>query len=268
MKKKWLLTVVMLIPALAVFSQQKEYRNQFSFTNGPSYGIGAFGKVKALDVNTGAAGLGGSLQLSFSHRLNKTLSLMASLYGQVNGQRTSAQEAAYAAMAYQFGANDVRHYHRFTFEKGSWLNTTLLLGANAVVPLHKGSPVSFAFKAMVGPVRTWMPRVSGKTVSDTAYGEVEEPAKALWGVAYQLGAGVDIHPCNRLHVLAGLDYFGTGKLNFKSTTQTALFTNGGYIVLPMLSASKNNLVSAQSWSDHTKIAVSSVGLQLGLGFDF
>jgi hypothetical protein len=253
--------------SLILFSCYSQ-KSSLTLSVGPSFPVGAYAGKNLDNEHAGFAGIGEQVNISFDYKPGKYFGFSATLYGQRNGLNAKAMERDLSQRRYSIGfftwypgappPTTVTYvtYPNWKINKSAWMMGSALVGVSAELPCNKSGNLSFVAKIMAGVVYVSSPKLFGKSVTDTAQAQIEQTSESALGISYLTRAGLKYHLNKKWILVAGVDYFSTGRLTFDDVkaTLTSAKTTGG---LPQSSQSMQTGDARQT--------ISTINLNVGVG---
>lgn len=260
MKKHFINTAIYLLIAVTSFSQVN--RNIISFSIGPSFPIGAYGKTDLTNSNAGLAKTGEHINFSFDHKINTTFAVSVMLYGQRNSINVKSLENQFSNRKFQiFNPNQLVSFPGWKFDKKAWLSAGLLAGGANEFPVRKSnSGLYIKFKGLIGVIYASLPKINGVSSTDLNLASITHPSKSGFGVSYLFSGGVTYNLNKKYYLLFDLQYAGSSQIKFKdiTTTFTAILNKNNQV----------NMMFQQSQTTSDAIlSITTLNLNLGIGIN-
>ena len=253
--------------------------NTASFSIGPSFPIGNFSSTDPSNNLSGYAVSGIAANLSFNHKLNNQLGLIAMLYGQRNGINTNifSDQLDKSFFDPQFissssgspysptGSQEV--YYNWNIENKYWYLESVMLGATEELTFENNHKLSFVAKVLIGAAYAQLPTLNGQSITDTSYAVFYQKGASAFGFSYLLSGGMNYKLSGKLYLKLDVFYFGTSRLNFKNITQNFASTYGGLRMPGVYTLSNSNLTvfSESSTTGQNKQPFGSINIVAGVG---
>jgi hypothetical protein len=148
-------------------------------------------------------------------------------------------------------------YPNWKFDKHAWLAASLLAGCYAEFASHSSS-LSFIFKGMIGGVYASSPKLSGKSITDTATASYEQTSKSGIGFTYLVSGGIKYQLSKKLSLYSDLEYAGTNNIKFKKIKTSFLATHAS-------SYSPSYSVVQSIVTADGKQKISNINFRIGIG---
>jgi hypothetical protein len=260
--------IVLTVFAFAIHFSYSQQKNYLSLYIGGSIPVGSYAGTDFSNPSDGFAKLGELMNISFSHKLNKHLSLTAMLYGQRNGINTSKLESG-ISQTYFFGDfNDIgpRQYGHWVVNKKSWYAESIQVGLSEEMALSADNKISFIASALAGLAYGQIPKMQAQSYSDTSYAILVQSGASAFGFSYSLNAGIKYALNKKLSLLFNAGYFGTAKINFKNISDGIVATNGGLVVPGVYSLSNSSYPIITDYGGGSfNQTISSINISAGIG---
>ena len=231
MKKNILLSILVLSTFFKAYTQNKYPVNTLSVSAGPSFPVGHYAGKNLEDEKAGLAGPGEQINISFEHKLNKTIGIAAVLYGTRNPVNTTSIEKQLDGEKFIDGfalttgpgqpipGAAYITYPNWKMDKKSWLSAALLAGPSIDIPFSTATTnFSFTAKAMIGVMYASSPKLQGKSNTDTVIAQITQNSASAFAFSYLLGAGIQYNKCKHISIHAGIDYLAAPRVTFKDAT--------------------------------------------------
>jgi len=263
MKKSFPLLFAVLI-GQTLFSQQKKSTLMISL--GPSFPVGNYSNTIAGKEQPGYATMGGTVTLSYAHRMGSGFSAIAMVALQKNGFNSSAFEQQLSQSAFFIITGTARYYPNWEVQSKSWLNKYGLAGLSKnILAEGRDKKLSWHFKLLAGVINSSLPSFNASSKSDTSYVVYVRGGQSATGLCF--AAGTDIrYQINKLFsIVVSLDYTGSSTLSFNSVQRYITATDGG-LSIPGIYQFNNSVRPPifQQNINEVRQAINTVNLSAGM----
>lgn len=267
--KSFIVLLIFLFIIEHSYSQNINDKNIFSFSVGGSLPVGNYASTNLSYNLAGFAKLGESVNLSFEHKINNHVGLIAMLLGQRNGLNTNAFASQFSKTPFfsGFGPGFPRYYSNWVIDKKNWYGESLLIGGTFELKSDDKSKTSFITKALLGAAYIQSPNLKAYSYSDTSYVDINQTSAAAFGFSYMISEELRYKLTKKISLLICCGYFGTSQINFKNVTSAIAAKNGG-INIPKIYLIGNSIlppIITESTSN-SKQPVATINLNLGIAF--
>ncbi|HXB45761.1 MAG TPA: hypothetical protein VNV85_16955 [Puia sp.] len=261
---------------LNAYSQNLKDNGYVYVSVGASIPVGSYGSTNLSNDQSGFAGPGGNISLSYSRLLGKKFGLAAEALGQINPLNIKAMEKSFSQQKfvepYAISYNGQPPtppppvyviYQNWNFNKKSWWSGSFLVGGYGQFPLSKPGNISLITKVMLGAIYLTAPSLTGSGHTDSSLVVVNQSKASGYGFAYSFGAGVNYDLNKKVCFFASAEYFATSNVRFKNVTESIVTVNGisGFVII----GGNYPPISEATATTNTSQKVSALNVSLGIG---
>jgi hypothetical protein len=258
-----------LIAYLLMFQYtHAQTENNIMLSVGPSFFMGDFAMPGISNQYAGSAKIGETINLSFEHKFNQYIGLVAMLYGQRNSLNTGrlADKFAETGIDFGFSGASANFYPNWVVDKKAWYLESFFLGVAEEFPCTTSGKFSITAKALIGIAQIQSPTLSASGHSDTSFAVIYQNGITAFALSYLVSGGARYRWSKKIYFLVDISYLGAKQFGTKNISAFMAATNGG-LVVPMVYSLSNSRLPPQARSETASYTqtIRSINGYFGIG---